>query len=107
MSTIREIAVNFVPGIDKALVFFEIAGTEREFVFLQAKLEELVERKLDYEVFNGDASVIVLVQMMPQEAREATLLMLTEKSIIDLMVLFPRNNQKHPKTGNRCDEPRG
>lgn len=101
MSTLTEVAAGFMPDNDKALLFFEIAEPTRDLAFLLVKLDELVEQKLDYEVFKGDASAIILVRLMPLEAREATV-MLGETGLRDLMVLFPRNNQQQPKAGNRC-----
>lgn len=102
MSTLTEVAAGFVPDNDKALLFLEIADTKRDLALLLTKFGDLVERKIDYEVFKSDASAIVLVRLEPQEAREATV-MLGEAGISNFMVLFPRNKRQQSKTVNRCD----
>ena len=101
LSTLTEVAAGFMPDNDKALLFFEIAEPAMDLALLLVKLDDLVERDLDYEAFKGDASTIILVRLMPLEAREATV-MLGETGLRDLMVLFPRNKQQQPEAGNRC-----
>lgn len=92
MNTLAEIVAGFEPDTDKALVFLEIPDTGHDLPLLLAELEDFVKRKIDYEIFKGGQSDIVLMRLMPLEAREA-ILMLSESGIVNLMVLYPHNKR--------------
>lgn len=89
MSILTDIVAGFTPENELALLFFEMADSEHELTLLMAKLEDLVKQRIDYSVFRGTVSSVILLRLMPQNAREAVL-MLSEIGLNDLMVLYPR-----------------